>query len=304
MGGSPLTSRTERADERPRTPSRKRGGGKYKLTLILLPGVAWLFIFYLIPTLVMFRYSLLSNMPHIAPPTFTLSNYLDAFCTTLYAKVFLRTARFSTSVTAMLLLSCFPLAYYLAKKARHQKEILILLMIPFWTSQVLRAFAWIILLSRSGMVNVLLGRLHLIEEPLRLLYNWRAVTMGLFYSYIPYMILPLYAAIGRVDDALLEASSDLGANSWQTLWNVTIPLSLPGVVSGAALVFVASFTDVLSPTLLGGPSNEMISSVIFNTFTMGSNWPLGSALSFILFAVLLLAAALIMVISSRVRYET
>jgi spermidine/putrescine transport system permease protein len=276
----------------------------YKLSLILLPGVAWLFLFYLIPTLVMFRYSLLSNMPHIAPPTFTFSNYVDAFCTTLYAKVFLRTARFSTSVTAMLLLSCFPLAYYLAKKARRQKEILVLLMIPFWTSQVLRAFAWIILLGRSGMVNVLLGRLHLIEEPLRLLYNWRAVTMGLFYSYIPYMILPLYAAIGRVDDALLEASTDLGANSWQTLWNVTIPLSLPGIVSGAALVFVASFTDVLSPTLLGGPSNEMISSVIFNTFTMGSNWPLGSALSFILFAVLLLAAALIMVISSRVRYET
>ena len=304
MGGSPLTSRTEMADERPRPPSRKRGGGQYKLTLILLPGVAWLFLFYLIPTLVMFRYSLLSNMPHIAPPTFTLSNYLDAFRTTLYAKVFLRTARLSASVTAMLLLSCFPLAYYLAKKARRQKEILVLLMIPFWTSQVLRAFAWMILLGRSGMVNVLLGRLHLIEEPLRLLYNWRAVTMGLFYSYIPYMILPLYAAIGRVDDALLEASTDLGANSWQTFWNVTIPLSLPGIVSGAALVFVASFTDVLSPTLLGGPSNEMISSVIFNTFTMGSNWPLGSALSFILFAVLLLAAALIMVISSRVRYET
>ena len=304
MGRSLLTSKTERADERPRIPSRKRGRGKHKLTLILLPGVVWLFVFYLLPTLVMFRYSLLSNMPHIAPPTFTLSNYLDAFCTTLYAKVFLRTARFSTSVTAMLLLSCFPLAYYLAKKARRQKEILVLLMIPFWTSQVLRAFAWMILLGRSGMVNVLLGKLHLIGEPLRLLYNWQAVTMGLFYSYVPYMVLPLYAAIGRVDDALLEASADLGANSWQTLWNVTIPLSLPGIVSGAALVFVASFTDVLSPTLLGGPSNEMISSVIFNTFTMGSNWPLGSALSFILFAVLLLTAALIMVISSRVRYET
>ena len=300
-----MTAKAERVDERSFPPANKRGGrGNYKLTLILFPGVAWLLLFYLIPTLVMFRYSLLSNMPHIAPPTFTFSNYLDAFYTTLYAKVFLRTARLSTSVTAMLLLSCFPLAYYLAKKTRHQKEILILLMIPFWTSQVLRAFAWMILLGRGGMVNVVLGRLHLISEPLRLLYNWRAVTMGLFYSYIPYMILPLYAAIGRVDDALLEASTDLGANSWQTLWNVTIPLSLPGIVSGAALVFVASFTDVLSPTLLGGPSNEMISSVIFNTFTMGSNWPLGAALSFILFAVLLLAAALIMVISSRVRYET
>ncbi len=304
MGRTPLTSGTERAVERPCLSKKQEGRENYKLTLILLPGVAWLFFFYLIPTLVMFRYSLLSNMPHIAPPTFTLSNYLDAFCTTLYARVFLRTARLSTSVTAMLLLSCFPLAYYLAKKTRRQKEILVLLMIPFWTSQVLRAFAWMILLGRSGMVNVLLGRLYLLTEPLRLLYNWRAVTMGLFYSYIPYMILPLYAAIGRVDEALLEASAGLGANRWQTLWNVTIPLSLPGIVSGAALVFVASFTDVLSPTLLGGPSDEMISSVIFNTFTMGSNWPLGSALSFILFAVLLLAAALIMVISSQVRYET
>ena len=304
MAGNPLTPRAE-ADVSARIPSgRQEGEGSHKLMLILVPGVAWLFLFYLIPTLVMFRYSLLSNMPHIAPPTLTLSNYLDAFCTTLYARVFLRTARFSASVTAMLLVSCFPLAYYFAKKSRHQKEMLVLLMIPFWTSQVLRAFAWMILLGRSGMVNVLLGKLQLIAEPLRLLYNWRAVTMGLFYSYIPYMILPLYATIGRVDDALLEASADLGANSWQTLWHVTIPLSLPGIVSGAALVFVASFTDVLSPTLLGGPSDEMISSVIFNTFTMGSNWPLGSALSFVLFTALLLAAALIMVASSRVRYET
>jgi putrescine transport system permease protein len=117
------------------------------------------------------------------------------------------------------------------------------------------------------------------------------------------MILPLYATLGKIQDSLLEASGDLGANRWQTLATVTIPLSLPGIVSGAAVVFVASLTDVLTPSMLGGPYDQMISRTIFNVFTMGANWPLGAAVSFILFVALLAAATLIMSINSRVRYE-
>jgi ABC-type spermidine/putrescine transport system permease subunit I len=217
--------------------------------------------------------------------------------------VLLKSAAFAGLTTAVLLFTCFPVAYYLAKKTRRQKELLIVLMIPFWTSQVLRAFAWLILLSRTGLVNAALLELNLIAEPVQLMYNWRAVTAGLIYSYLPYMILPLYATLGKIDNELLEASADLGASKLQTLLTVTVPLALPGIVSGVALVFVASLTDVLSPGLLGGPYDQMISSAIFNVFTMGLNWPLGAALSFVLFVILLLAGGLIMTFNRRVRYE-
>ena len=206
--------------------------------------------------------------------------------------------------TVALLLLCFPVAYFLAKKTRHQKVLLILIMIPFWTSQVLRAFAWIILLSRTGLVNELLQSIKLISEPIQLIYNWRAVTAALIYSYIPYMILPLYATFGKIRDDLLEASTDLGANTIQTLFTVTIPLALPGIVTGVALVLVASLTDVLASTLLGGPFDEMISKAIFNIFTLGMNWNLGSAIAILVFAVLIVAAALTMAINNRVQYES
>lgn len=275
----------------------------YGLFLIVLPGLAWLLIFYIMPTLIMVRFSLLSHMPHLGPTTLTFGHYLEALQTTVYANVLIKSARFAGTTTVALLFVCFPVAYYLAKKTKRQKELLILFMIPFWTSQVLRAFAWIILLSRTGLVNVLLQELHLTLEPVQLMYNWRAVTAGLIYSYIPYMVLPLYATIGKIKDEYLEASADLGANKLQTLLTVIVPLSLPGIVSGIALVFVASLTDVLTPALLGGPYEEMISSVIFNIFTLGSNWNLGSAISFLLFLTLIVAAALTMALNSRVRYE-
>jgi ABC-type spermidine/putrescine transport system permease subunit I len=274
---------------------------RYSLFLILVPGVAWLLAFYLIPTVIMFRFSLLADMRGATHLTF--EHYLDVFRTSIYARVVLKSARFAATTTVSLLFLCFPIAYFIAKKARRQKALLILLMVPFWTSQVLRAFAWIILLSRTGMINSLLQSLGLIAEPIQLIYNARAVSAGLIYSYIPYMVLPLYATIGKIQDELLEASADLGANRLQTLFTVTIPLALPGIVSGAALVLIASLTDVLAPGLLGGPNEEMISSVIFNVFTMGMNWPLGSAISFILFVVLIGAAMLTMAVNSRVQYE-
>jgi spermidine/putrescine transport system permease protein len=279
---------------------RPRGFGPL---LVAVPGVAWLLIFYIIPNLIMVRYSLLSEAGFRGTGTLTLDNYVEAVRTALYARVLVKSGAFAGATTLVLLVVCFPVAYYLAKKTRRQKELLILLMIPFWTSQVLRAFAWLILLSRTGLVNAALQALNLTSEPIQLMFNWRAVTAGLIYSYLPYMILPLYATLGKINNDLLEASADLGANKWETLLTVTVPLALPGIVSGVALVFVASLTDVLSPGLLGGPYDQMISSAIFNIFTMGMNWPLGAALSFALFVVLLLAGGLIMALNRRVRYE-
>ena len=297
----PATSDTGAVGLRSRLESRARFGSYW----IVLPGLAWLLIFYIIPTLIMVRFSLLSSMPNRGlPVTYTFQHYVDAVSSSVYPKVFLKSAQFATMTTVALLLICFPVAYFLAKKTQHQKVLLILIMIPFWTSQVLRAFAWIILLSRTGMVNELLQSLNLTSEPIQLIYNWRAVTAALIYSYIPYMILPLYATLGKISDDLLEASADLGANKIQTLFTVTIPLALPGIVTGVALVLVASLTDVLAPTLLGGPYNTMISTVIFNIFTLGMNWNLGSAISVLVFAVLIVAAALTVAINRRVQYES
>jgi ABC-type spermidine/putrescine transport system permease subunit I len=281
------------------TPTRTKIGA----ILVALPGLLWLILFYILPNFLMVRYSLLSQMPANGPATLTLNNYLEVFRTDLYAKVLLKSALFAGLATAVLLVLCFPVAYYLAKKTRRQKELLILLMIPFWTSQVLRAFAWIIILSRTGLVNSVLMGLNLTDEPIQLMYNWRAVSAGLIYSYLPFMILPLYATLGKINDAYLEASSDLGASKVQTFLTVTVPLALPGIVSAVAIVFVTSLTDTLTPSLLGGPFDQMISSTIFNVFTMGMNWPLGAAVSILLFALLLLTTLVIMGLSSRVRYE-
>jgi spermidine/putrescine transport system permease protein len=284
---------------------RFRGYLSFGSASIMVPGVLWLVLFYVLPTLVMARYSVLPGSPPGAtgPTTFTLDRFFEVLQTSLYARVALKSAGFALLTTVVLLITCYPLAYYLAKKTTRPKQLLILLMIPFWTSQVLRAFAWLILLSRTGVINSVLIDSDILQEPIQLMFSSGAVAIGLTYSYLPYMILPLYATIGKIKDPMLEASGDLGASRWRTLWSVTIPLSLPGILSGAAIVFVASFTDVLSPSLLGGPYDQMISSTIFNIFTMGNNWPLGAAVSLMLFVVLLVAASLIMGLNKRVRYQ-
>ena len=272
------------------TPAKNRG----MAWLVAFPAAFLLVVFFLIPMFVALRYSLLSTMPFFDPdPFYTLANYVRVLTEPIYLRSFLRTAGYAVTASAISLLISYPVAYYLACHARKGGLILIVMLIPFWTSIILRVFSWKIILGSSGIINSLLTATGLIDLPLQMLYNQTGVIFGLVYTYTPFMILPLYASLGKVPRELLEASEDLGYNKLQTLWHVTLPLTRSGTMSALILVLLACFGDVLSAQMLGGANTLMISSVIFETFMGGANWNLGSALSVIVFgALLVLAAAL------------
>jgi spermidine/putrescine transport system permease protein len=262
--------------------------------IAVAPAVVLLIVFFLVPTFFIARYSFLSAMPFFDPNAhFTFENYLHVLSEPLYLRVYITTLEYALTATVISLVISYPAAWYLAKRTRHEKELLILLLIPFWTSILIRAFAWRIILGPSGVINSLLIGSGLLSQPLDLLYNWKAVIFGLVFTYLPFMILPLYSALGKIPDELLEASEDLGAHKLETFLRVTLPLSLRGVLTALVIVFVASFGDFISAQLLGGSSALMVSNIIFETFYGSSNWPLGAALSFILFASLLIMAAVV-----------
>ena len=262
--------------------------------LVVFPAVFLLVVFFLIPMFVALRYSLLSDMPFFDPETsYTLANYIHVLTEPIYLRSFVRTAGYAVTASAISLLISYPVAYYLACKARRGGLILLVMLIPFWTSIILRVFSWKIILGSSGIINSLLRAMGLIDLPVQLLYNRTGIIFGLVYTYTPFMILPLYATLGKVPRELLEASEDLGYNKLQTLWRITLPLTRSGTMSAVILVLLACFGDVLSAQMLGGANTLMISSVIFETFMGGANWNTGSALSVIVFGALLLLATVL-----------
>lgn len=271
--------------------------------LTICPAAILLILFFLIPMFVALRYSLMSSMPFFDPhPYYTLDNYLRVLMEPIYRNAFLRTGAYAATATIISLFISYPVAYYLSRITRHGSLLLLALLIPFWTSVILRVFAWKIILGSSGILNWGLMSLGLIDAPVRFLYSGTGIVFGLVYTYTPYMVLPLYASLGKVPNKLLEASEDLGANKLQTLIRITIPLTSSGTVSGAVLVLLASFGDVLSSQLLGGANTLMISSVIFETFMGGANWTTGSALSVVVFLSLLMLAAIIVRLGKEADY--
>ncbi len=273
------------------------------LIFAVLPATLMLILFFLVPMLVALRYSLLSSMPFFDPnPHYTIANYVRVLVEPIYRNAFIRTGGYAGIATAISLLVSYPVAYYLSRKSRRGSLLLLALLIPFWTSVILRVFAWKIILGSSGIFNWVLMSTGLIDTPIRFLYTGIGVVFGLVYTYTPYMILPLYATLGKVPNELLEASEDLGANKLQTLVRITLPLTSSGTVSGVILVLLASFGDVLSSQLLGGANTLMISTVIFETFMGGANWATGSALSVIVFSTLLLLAAILARLGKETEY--
>jgi spermidine/putrescine transport system permease protein len=271
--------------------------------LVILPGAFLLIFFFVVPMLVAFRYSLLSTMPFFDPtPEWTLDNYIRVFTQPVYRRSFLRTGLYAGIATSISLLISYPVAYYLSRQARRGSLLLMVLIIPFWTSVVLRVFAWKIILGTRGILNWVLLSIGLVDEPIRFLYSAGGIMFGLVYTYTPFMILPLYATLGKVPNSLLEASQDLGANKLQTLLRITIPLTSSGTMSAVTLVLLACFADVLASNMLGGPNTLMISTVIFETFLGGANWVTGSALSVVVFSLLLLLAALLAQLGKEVEY--
>jgi spermidine/putrescine transport system permease protein len=205
----------------------------------------------------------------------------------LYAAILARSAVVAALATLVCLVLGFPLALFIARSGARRNLYLALVMLPFWTSFLVRTYAWMFLLRDTGLFNSILLGAGLISQPLPLLYNYGAVLLGLVYGYLPFMVLPLYATLQRVDPSLLEAAADLGARPGQTLWRVVVPLCAPGIRAGAILVFIPCLGAYLTPDLLGGGKVMFIGTLIQSQFTNARDWPFGSALSLGLMALVL-----------------
>ena len=257
------------------------------------PAVVWLLLFIVTPLGIVLVVSLATRGPYGKTIyDFTPANFLRAF-DPLYLRAYWRTIWIATTTTLLCAVVSYPVAYYLALRApdRWKRPLLVLTVIPFWTSFLIRTYAWILLLRSEGVINSALMSAGLIETPLKLLYSDFAVLVGQVYGELPFMILPIYVALDRLDVRLLEAAQDLGANRFWTFVKVTLPLSRPGLVAGTMLVFIPSLGAFITPDLLGGAKSAMIGNLIQNQFAQ-LNQPFGSALSLILTAAVLLLLAI------------
>jgi len=259
--------------------------------LLISPAAAFLLVFFIAPLFIVVAYSFLQRGTYGGVRwVFTLENYARAL-DPLYFSVFLRSGLIAIATTLITLLLGYPLAYFIARKAsRHSNLLLLGLMIPFWTNFLIRTYAWLtILRTHTGLINVGLTGLGLIDEPLPLFGNDFAILLGLVYSWLPDMVLPCYAALSRLDPALLEAASDLYAPGRQVFLRVVWPLTLPGVAAGSILVAIPSWGAFVTPALLGGGKSLMIANIINNQFLAAHDWPFGAARSSLMIGVMLVA---------------
>lgn len=261
--------------------------------LLLAPAILWLLLFIVAPLVIVLVVSLATRGPYGRTIyDFTPANFLRAF-DPLYLGAYWRTLWIASTTTLLCAVVSYPVAYYLALRApeRWKRTLLVLTVIPFWTSFLIRTYAWILLLRSEGVINSALMSTGLIGAPLKLLYSDFAVLVGQVYGELPFMILPIYVALDRLDVRLLEAAQDLGANRFWTFVKVTLPLSRPGLIAGIVLVFIPSLGAFITPDLLGGAKSLMIGNLIQNQFGQ-LNQPFGSALSLLLTGAVLLLLAI------------
>jgi len=265
------------------------GGGAWERlrAWFLLPARVWMIGLFAAPFAIVIAYSLLTRGAYggLGQP-WTLDNY-RRLMDPLYLEVVVRSFGMAAETTAICLVLGFPLALFISRSGKRKNLYLSLVILPFWTSFLIRTYAWMFLLRDTGLINTALEKLGLIHDPLPLLYNDGAVILGLVYSYLPFMVLPLYATLERLDRTLLEASADLGARPWATLAHVTVPLCGPGIRAGAILVFIPCLGAYLTPDLLGGGKSVMIGNLIQNQFTTARDWPFGAAISLTLMAMVM-----------------
>jgi spermidine/putrescine transport system permease protein len=256
---------------------------------LIVPGGFWLVAFFLVPLLIMLVYSLMPRGIYGGvEPGFTLEHY-TRFFDPLYLQVLQRTFAWSLACTIICLVLGYPVAYVIARSRRWRTLLLFLVVLPFWTSFLVRTFAMIFLMRDTGLINSWMLKLGVIQEPLTLLYTPFAVMTGLVYGFLPFMILPIYASLEKLDASLLEAAEVLGARPVARFRRVTLPLSMPGVVAGSLLVFIPALGSFLTSDLLGGAKQVMIGNLVQNQFSSARNWPFGSAASFIVMALVLAA---------------
>lgn len=222
-----------------------------------------------------------------------LSNYIFLGTDSLYVQTYWSSIKFASLNTLVCLLIGYPFAYFMARSpANLRPALLMLVSLPFWTSYLLRVYAWKGLLDDHGVFNNLLIWLHLINEPIKMMHTGFSMTVGLVYAYLPFMILPLYANLVKMDLRLIEAAKDLGATPWQTFWLVTVPLSKNGIIAGAMLVFIPSMGEYVIPELLGGPSTLMIGRVLWDEFFSNNDWAMASAVAVTMVGLILVPLAI------------
>jgi spermidine/putrescine transport system permease protein len=260
---------------------------------LLAPARLWMACLFAGPLLVIVSYSLLTRGSYggVESP-WTLENFSRLF-DAVYLTILFRSLLLACAATTICVLLGFPLALFIARSGHRKNLYLQLVMLPFWTSFLVRTYAWMFLLRDTGLLNSVLLSAGVIREPLPLLYNAGAVLLGLVHAYLPFMVLPLYASIDRIDPALLEAAADLGARPWSMLFRVVIPLARPGIMAGSVLVFIPCVGAYLTPDLLGGGKAIMVGNLIQNQFTTARDWPFGSAVSIALMALAYILLAVV-----------
>jgi spermidine/putrescine transport system permease protein len=265
-------------------------------TLFLSPAALLMLATLIAPSAIIVLYSLLTRGAYggVERP-FTLENY-TRLLDPLYGAIFLRSLWIAAVSTALSLALGFPLALFIARSGKRKNLWLVLVILPFWTSFLIRTYAWMFLLRDTGLINSALIATGLIHEPLPMLYNSGAVILGLVYGFLPFAVLPLYATVERLDPALIEAAADLGSKPWSTLWRVTIPLCAPGIRAAAILVFVPCLGTYLTSDLLGGSKTILIGNLVQNQFTASRDWPFGAAASV---ALMMIAIALLLAARRR-----
>jgi len=284
---------------RPPTPTWQRVG-------LAIP-YAWLLVFFLAPFLIVLKISVAD--PIVAQPPFTplfdaarppgsqlqvtVENYRFVLADRLYLLTYLNSVKLAAVSTLLCLLIGYPMAYGIARARPGTRNMLLLLVIlPFWTSFLLRVYAWMGILNAHGTLNNLLLWAGLVDRPLEILYTDTAVFLGMAYSYLPFMILPLYANLVRLDQDLLDAAADLGGRPRQVFLDVTLPLSLPGVIAGCLLVFIPAIGEFVIPALLGGDDTLMIGRVVYDEFFLNRDWPVASTVAVLLLVLLLIPIAI------------
>ena len=266
---------------------------------LLAPGTGWLIAFFAAPMLLMLAASVMPRGVYGGvEPGLTLEHY-RRFLDPLYLGVLWRTVLWAGAATLICLLAGFPMAWVIARSRRHRGLLLFLVVLPFWTSFLVRTFAMIFLLRDTGVINSALLALGVVREPVPLLYTPFAVLTGLVYGFLPFMVLPIYASLEKLDGTLVEAAEVLGARPVARFVRVILPLALPGVVAGCLLVFVPALGSFLTSDLLGGAKQVMIGNLVQNQFTAARNWPFGSAASLVVMVVVLIAVVLTLRLRDR-----
>jgi putrescine transport system permease protein len=266
---------------------------------------AWLVAFFLLPFLIVLKMSL--SQSAIAQPPYTpvfdlssgwsgamaffaglsLDNFIFLGSDPLYVVSYMKSLQIAAFSTLLLLMIGYPIAYAMTRAPRRLQAVLVVLVIlPFWTSFLIRIYAWMNILQHDGPLNQLLLALHIVPEPPTWLSTNTAVYIGMVYSYLPFMVLPLYATLEKLDESLLEAAADLGCPHWRTFWTITLPLSAPGVVAGSLLCFIPIVGEFVIPDLLGGSQTAMIGQAIWNEFFANKDWPAASAVAVVLVCLL------------------